>query len=78
MDFGKKAESAVLKSRLRKLPVNNFYADWAQFNAAMRKVKDQKTPDMRKRLARKIAIQIRIELVNQAAKSKVIWSITSG
>jgi len=40
---------------------------WAKFNAAMKKVKDQKDPDDRKRLARQLALPLRRELVAQAA-----------
>jgi hypothetical protein len=40
---------------------------WARFNAAMKKVKDEKDPQEQKRLARQIALPIRAELVAQVA-----------
>jgi len=40
---------------------------WAKFNAAMKKVKEQKNPDDRKRLARQLALPFRRELVAQVA-----------
>jgi len=40
---------------------------WAKFNAAMKKVKDEKQPDARKRLARELALPLRKKLVAQVA-----------
>jgi hypothetical protein len=40
---------------------------WARFNAAMKKVKDEKEPEVQKRLARQIALPIRKELVAEVA-----------
>ncbi|MCH8120023.1 MAG: hypothetical protein IIC00_09875 [Planctomycetes bacterium] len=41
---------------------------WAKFNAAMKKVKDEKQPDARKRLARELALPLRKKLVAQVAE----------
>jgi len=41
---------------------------WAQFNEAMKKVKDEKQPKEQKRLARKLALPLRKELVSQVSE----------
>ena len=41
---------------------------WAQFNEAMKKVKDEKQPNEQKRLARKLALPLRKELVSQVSE----------
>jgi Malectin domain/Glycosyl hydrolase family 67 N-terminus len=47
--------------------VGRLNCTWARFNAAMTKVKAEKEPQLRKRLARQIALPVRKELVVQAA-----------
>ena len=47
--------------------VGQVNCTWARFNAAMKKVKDEKQPEARKRLARQIALPIRKELVAHVA-----------
>jgi len=47
--------------------VGQVNCTWARFNAAMKQVKDEKDPDARKRLAQKIALPIRRELIAQVA-----------
>lgn len=41
---------------------------WAQFNEAMKKVKDEKQPNEQKRLARKLALPLRKKLVAQVSE----------
>ena len=41
---------------------------WAEFNEAMKKVKDEKQPNEQKRLARKLALPLRKELVAQVSE----------
>ncbi len=43
--------------------VGQVNCTWAKFNAAMKKIKDEKEPEVRKQLARDIALPIRKELV---------------
>jgi len=47
--------------------VGKVNCTWAKFNAAMKKVKDQKNPDEQKRSARQLALPLRRELVAQVA-----------
>ncbi len=47
--------------------VGKVNCTWAKFNAAMKKVKDQKNPDDQKQLARQLALPLRRELVAQVA-----------
>ncbi|MFH1716120.1 MAG: malectin domain-containing carbohydrate-binding protein [Planctomycetota bacterium] len=47
--------------------VGQVNCTWARFNAAMKKVKDEKEPEARRRLARRTALPIRKELVAQVA-----------
>ena len=47
--------------------VGQVNCTWAQFNEAMKKVKDTKEPDARKQLARQTALPLRKELVAQVA-----------
>ncbi|MFC1794833.1 malectin domain-containing carbohydrate-binding protein, partial [Planctomycetota bacterium] len=47
--------------------VGRVNCTWARFNAAIKKVKDEKDTQIRKRLAREIALPIRKELVAQVA-----------
>ena len=47
--------------------VGQVNCTWARFNAAMKKVKDTKEPDARKRLARQTALPLRQQLVAQVA-----------
>ncbi|MHC4460541.1 MAG: malectin domain-containing carbohydrate-binding protein [Planctomycetota bacterium] len=48
--------------------VGQVNCTWAQFNTAMKKVKDEKNPDTRKQLARQTALPIRQQLVGQVAE----------
>jgi hypothetical protein len=48
--------------------VGQVNCTWARFNAAMKKVKDEKEPQTRKRLAQETALPIRKELVAQVAE----------
>jgi hypothetical protein len=47
--------------------VGKVNCTWAKFNAAMKKVKDQKNPDEQKQLARQLVLPLRRELVAQVA-----------
>ncbi len=48
--------------------IGQLNCTWARFNAAMKKVKDEKEQEARKRLARETALPIRKELVAQTAE----------
>jgi len=48
--------------------VGRVSCTWARFDAAMKKVKDEKDPDAQKRLAKEIALPIRKELVADIAQ----------
>jgi hypothetical protein len=48
--------------------IGHVNCTWAQFNEAMKKVKDQKNPEEQKRLARKLALPLRKELIAQVAE----------
>jgi hypothetical protein len=47
--------------------VGQVNCTWARFNAAMKKVKDEKEPQARRRLAQELALPIRKELIAQVA-----------
>jgi len=49
--------------------VGRVSCTWARFDAAMKRVKDQKDPDAQKRLAKEIALPIRKELVADVAEA---------
>jgi hypothetical protein len=48
--------------------VGKVNCTWAKFNAAMKQVKDEKRPDVRRRLAQEVALPIRKELVADVAQ----------
>jgi hypothetical protein len=48
--------------------VGQVNCTWAKFNAAMKKVKDQKNPDEQKRLARQLALPLRKKLIAEVAE----------
>ncbi len=48
--------------------VGKVNCTWAKFNAAMKQIKDEKRPDVRRRLAREVALPIRGELVADVAR----------
>ena len=48
--------------------VGHVCCTWAQFNDAMKKVKDQKQPNQQKQLARKLALPLRKELIARVSE----------